>query len=250
MDILLLLVMMTGLVGVTGLAAAWALLRGFRPRAVVAVGTLTMALVVVALFLLGQWGEKQSMTVLIQDYFHENWKILAQKYAQKGLTPDNIQLFKDFFEKYLYLAFPAWFVFNCVATGLVVYRLASSILSRITPRVSKGVSFREWVLPEPLVFGLILGGLLKLSVPLARESGWLEIAADNFLVFFGALYTLAGLSIVSFFLNKWRFPWFIRVPAYAALLWAVPPPICVIGVLDVWFDFRRMKQPPQTVLPS
>ena len=250
MDFLLFLFMAAGLVGVTGLAATWALLKGFRPWLVVAVGTFTMALVVSALFLLGQWGEKQNMVTLLQNDFNESLKLKVQEWSQSGWTQENIEFFKAFFQKYIYLAFPAWLAVNCVTTGLLVYHLASSILSKLTPRVSKGIAFRHWVLPEPLVFGLILGGLLKLYVMYVQQNKWVEVVSNNLLVFFGVLYMLGGLSIISFFLNKWRFPWFVRALSYIALLNLVLPSICAVGILDVWFDFRKMKQTPRLEQPS
>jgi hypothetical protein len=101
------------------------------------------------------------------------------------------------------------------------------------------LAFREWVIPEPLVFGVIAAGLLKL---IAEENTWKETVGNNLAVFFGGLYILGGLSIVSFFLNKWRVPAVLRFISYAVLLPIVWESFCAIGVLDVWLDFRKIKK--------
>ena len=226
----------------TSLAAAWALLRGFKPRAVVLTGTLTLTLFLAALFLLVQSNLKQDTLPLFQNYFNETWNHQAQWLKDSGFGQDKIDLFKEIYQKYIFYSFPAWLVVNCLFMGLLAYYLSSSILSRVTSRVSKPIPFREWVVPEPLVFGLIVGGLLKIVF---KENAPMDILGNNFLVFFVGLYTLSGLSIVSFFFHKWRLPLAIRILSYLVILNLILETICCFGVLDVWFDFRKLKSAPK-----
>jgi uncharacterized protein YybS (DUF2232 family) len=77
------------------------------------------------------------------------------------------------------------------------------------------------------------------------ENSPMDILGNNFLVFFVGLYTLSGLSIVSFFFHKWRLPAAIRILSYLVLLNLIFETICCFGVLDVWFDFRKLKSSPK-----
>jgi uncharacterized protein YybS (DUF2232 family) len=155
-----------------------------------------------------------------------------------GFQAENIEMMKVITQKYIFWSFPAWAAVSCLVAGLLAYYLASSILSRVTPRVSKPMAFREWAVPEFMVFGLIVGGILKL---IFKENSPMDIVGNNLLVFFAALYTLGGLSIVSFFFHKWRLPIFVRILGYVFIFQLVFETVCAIGVLDIWFDFRKMK---------
>jgi uncharacterized protein YybS (DUF2232 family) len=234
-------------IGMTTLAASWSLLRGFKPRIVVLMGSVTLAVFLGALFLFMQSSLKQETFPAFQQYFDEAWKNQSQWLTSSGVAAEKIAMFKEIYEKYIFQAFPSWIAVNCLVMGLMAYYLASAILSRVTTRVSKAIAFREWVIPEPLVFGLIIGGVIKLFF---RENAWMDILANNFLVFFVGLYTLGGLSIISFFFNKWRLPAAMRLFSYIVLLNLVFETVCCFGVLDVWFDFRKLKGSAPTPEPT
>ncbi len=234
-------------IGLTTLTASWSLLRGFKPRVVVLMGAATLAVFLGALFLFMQSALKQDTLPMFQQYFAEAWKNQAQWMTSSGVAADKIAMLREIIEKYFFQAFPSWIAVNCLILGLLAYYLATAILSRVTTRVSKAIAFREWVIPEPLVFGLIIGGILKLFF---RENSALDILGNNFLVFFVGLYTLGGLSIISFFFHKWRLPGFMRLFSYIVLLNLVFETVCCFGVLDVWFDFRKLKAAPPTPEPT
>lgn len=250
LDMLLDMVTVLFTLGMVGLTTSWALLHRLKPRAVVLTGALTMAFLAAALYVLPQLGHpadgwSQLSQYFDQKHFEEDWKTSVDAMSKAGLNTEKFMPSKDLYQKYFYFALPAWEAIRCLLWGLLAYYAASSILSRITNRVSKAISFREWTVPEPLIFGLIAGGSLKLF---AVENGPIDIIADNLLVFFVALYTLAGFSIVSFFLYKWKFPRMLRFLGYVVICFSTFFSVCCLGILDVWFDFRKIKsaipQPP------
>jgi len=247
MDLILKLGIAGVLVSLSGLAASWSLLRGLKPRAVVAAGAMAVLLFFAAFFLLLESSLTQNTQGFFGQFFDETWTRQAQGLTSMGFSKENIETFKVFFQKYVFYSYPAWLGVIALVSGLVAYYLASSILSRISPKVPKAMAFREWIVPEPLVFGLILGSLFKL---LFKENSPLDLIADNLLVFFVMLYALGGLSIVSFFFNKWKLPPVMRFLSYALFLNLVPETICVFGVLDVWFDFRKLKSAPPEPTPT
>jgi uncharacterized protein YybS (DUF2232 family) len=246
LDLIIKLVVVVVLMGLTSLAAAWALLRGFKPRGVVLIGTVTLAFFLAAMLLLIQANLRQDTFPFFQQNIDESWKSLTLQFANRGLSPENIEVAKVFIQKYFYYSLPAWLVLNSLFMGLLAYYLASAFLVRVTARVSRPIAFREWVVPEPLVFGLIAGGLLKIAF---KENSPMDIVGNNFLVFFVGLYTLSGLSIVSFFFHKWRLPAAIRILSYLVLLNLIFETICCFGVLDIWFDFRKLKSAPPEPTP-
>lgn len=235
------------LFGMAGLAVSWALLRDYNPRIAVLAGAVTVALYMGALFTFAISTEKQDVMAGLKRSFDQVWTIKAQSLADLKATPAEIAREEQIFQKYVFLALPAWMAVTCLTLGLIAYYAVSAFLSRITRRVAHPIPFRGWVFPEYLVFGLIVGGMLKV---LSKENSLFDIIGNNFLVFFGCLYTLGGLSIVSFFLKKWFLSTGLRTLSYVVIfsyivtLQQLFNPICVIGILDVWFDFRRLNAPP------
>ena len=247
LEILIQLVQMAILFGMAGLAVSWALLKNHNPRFAVLAGAVTVALYMGALFTLAVSTQKQDVVAGLQNSFDQVWKIKAQSMADLKATPAEIENEQRIFQKYVFLALPAWMAVTCLTLGLLAYYLVSFFLARITQRVAGPIPFRGWVVPEYLVFGLIVGGMLKV---MSKENSLVDIVGNNFLVFFGCLYTLGGLSIVSFFLKKWflspglRTLSYVVIFSYIVTLQQLFNPICLIGILDVWFDFRRLNAPP------
>lgn len=251
LDILLDMAVVLFTLGMVGLTTSWALLHRLKPRAVVLTGAITMGFLASAMFFIPQLGHhpdgwSQLAQYFDQKQFEDDWKSSMDSMSKMGMKTDTIMPSKDIYQKYIYFSLPAWEAIRCLLWGLLAYYAASSILSRITTRVPKAIAFREWIVPEPLIFGLIAGGSLKLF---ASVNGPIDILADNLLVFFVGLYTLAGFCIISFFLYKWRFPRLFRVLGYIAICLLTVGSVCCLGILDVWFDFRKLKT-PRTEVPS
>ena len=238
---------------VPGAAVTWALLKGLKPRAVLAVGMMALGLYLAFGFLADFSGKPAEGLSTLRKSYDQMWQTRVQALVEQKVPQDQIDQEKVIFEKYFFGCLPAWSALLCLLVGLVSYYALSSLLSRATSRVSKPIAFKDWVVPDFLVFGLILGGLLKVFP--FFQNHWTEVAADNLLVFFFGLYTLEGFSLVSFFLNRWRLS-----PAFRALSFAtmvgymfyysdVFLTLCALGVLDVWFNFRKWKKTPLEQAP-
>ena len=149
-------------------------------------------------------------------------------------------MIQNLFKKYFLFCLPAWILSGSLFAGFLAYYLVSSIGARFIPRIAAPKPFWQWMVPEPMIFGLILGGVVKLFSP---ENSLLETIGDNLLVLFLAIYTFAGLTITSFFFRKWRFPTFARLLCYVLLFEITFNAVCILGVLDIWLDFRKLKKP-------
>lgn len=96
--------------------------------------------------------------------------------------------------------------------------------------------YQYWQLPEKLVWSVIVAAIFALlPLPAARTIGF------NLLLIVSIIYCFQGLSIVLFFLNKWKVPLFIRSLLYLIIFFQSLGTIflSVIGLADVWFDLRH-----------
>ncbi len=93
----------------------------------------------------------------------------------------------------------------------------------------------DWRAPEPVVFVLILGGLALLPGHAVSTAIGL-----NLLIVVGLLYIWQGLAVVGFVFRVRRVPLMLRGAGYAlaALQPAVIAMVGVLGLADLWVDFR------------
>jgi len=227
--------------GLAGLAVYWSLLRGFKPRFAIFVGALAVLIYVGGSFAADQMSSHPDSWTSIQQSFDQIWQIKAKSLSDEKMSQADIDLIQQMFRKYFLFCLPAWIISGAFFAGFLAYYLISSIGSRFIPRITAPIPFWQWMVPEPMIFGLILGAAIKLLAP---ENSWIEITGDNILVLFLVVYTFAGLTITSFYFKKWRFPMIARFLSYALLFELTFNAICVLGVLDIWLDFRKLKKPP------
>ena len=101
---------------------------------------------------------------------------------------------------------------------------------------------REFRFNDQLIWGLIVGFAVVFLPTLASLKG----AGLNLLVFFGALYALRGLGIISYFLSPSGFATTLAF-IFAMLVWPVLAVLAALalglGLGDTWLDWRRRTRP-------
>jgi len=120
--------------------------------------------------------------------------------------------------------------------------LGNWLLKKRGHRLAPWRDFKEWQLPENLVWGCIFGGGAILF-----SSGALETIGLNILIVLGALYCLQGLAVLVSQLTKWSIPLPLRAVVYAFIVVQTFGIILLafIGLVDVWADFRKLNKPRQ-----
>jgi uncharacterized protein YybS (DUF2232 family) len=98
-----------------------------------------------------------------------------------------------------------------------------------------------WKAPELIVWFVIAGGLMLL-LPV----GGLKLPAINLIIVTGTIYFFQGLAIVAFYLERWKLPFYVKGFAYALLFLQqfASMAAAVLGLFDVWFDFRKLGKKP------
>ena len=98
----------------------------------------------------------------------------------------------------------------------------------------------RWKAPEYLVWGAIASGFFVLL-----PSTSLQILGLNVLIVCSAVYLLQGLAIVVFYFERWQFPPFFRGILYVVIFLQqiVTLGVVLVGLFDMWFDFRRLSKP-------
>ena len=119
--------------------------------------------------------------------------------------------------------------------------LGNWLLKKKNQRLAPWQDFKEWQLPDNLVWGLIFGGLTLFFL-----SGPLQTLGLNIVIVWGALYFLQGLAVLVSLLHKWSVPRPLRLLIYGFFVMQTFGIVLlsIIGLAEVWTDFRKLNPPP------
>ncbi|BCG46716.1 hypothetical protein GEOBRER4_n1525 [Citrifermentans bremense] len=165
----------------------------------------------------------------------------VQLYQKAGVTGEELKAMQGSMQQAGELVLTIYPALVTVSLALVAC-MNLSVLARIAARVRLPLyvgDFKKYRNPEPLVWLLIASGfgMLAPSTPV-------YLVSLNVLIVVGALYSVQGFAVVSHYFRRFQVPMFIRL--LSALLLVLQPfmvlVVAVLGVFDLWGDFRSPKK--------
>ncbi len=138
---------------------------------------------------------------------------------------------------------PALLITSILYTVWLNQTLGNWLLRKKRQSLAPWQNFKEWQLPDNLVWGIILG-----SVSIILFTPPIQTIGVNVIIIWGALFFIQGAAVLASLLNKWGLPQPLRVLIYAFVVIQTFGIIIlsVIGLADVWADFRKIKTPEKT----
>jgi uncharacterized protein YybS (DUF2232 family) len=159
-----------------------------------------------------------------------------------GVPADQVEAWSELFgalSRAMSVVYPAaWLIMG----ALIVLANATTLrlyLARRDPAWLDGNEFERVRWPFALAVGFVLGGLAVLS-PVLRP------AAYNVLLLLAFFFALQGLAVVAFYTRRLAAPPILRWAVMVLVLinpWA-PQILALLGLFDLWFDFRKWAEPP------
>jgi uncharacterized protein YybS (DUF2232 family) len=194
--------------------------------------------------MLGLYGllSTHSLWGLISDYVQGNLKVALDIYRQMEVSEERIAMLSQSMEGILYVMLRIMPAIAIVATLFVVWSnllLARPLLRSRDLLCPDFGALNEWKAPEPLIWLVILSGILILL-----PNQGLKLLGINGLIIMMMIYFFQGIAIVSFYFEKRHFPKLLRGILYGliALQQLVLLLVVAAGLLDMWIDFRRIKK--------
>jgi Predicted membrane protein (DUF2232). len=116
--------------------------------------------------------------------------------------------------------------------------LINSLNGRLTKTAPWG-HYTTWRLPEYLVWVLI-----GASIAMLFGTGWLQNAGGWLVMIASLLYSFQGLAVLIALFERWRVPPFIQIVLYVVVFLQTYGMLllAVLGLIDVWYDFRKTKE--------
>ena len=193
---------------------------------------------------LGLYGllSTNSLWGLMSDYLQGNLQLALAMYKEMEVSEERIAILSQSMEGILYVVLRITPAIAIVATLFVVWSnllLARPLLRSRDLFCPDFGTLNEWKAPEPLVWLVILSGVLILM-----PNQGLKLLGINGLIIMMMIYFFQGIAIVSFYFEKKQFPKLLRGILYGliALQQLVLLLVIAAGFLDMWIDFRRMKK--------
>lgn len=204
----------------------------------------TCLLLLMGLLVLAVAGLRKNLGPLemVYAYLLESLEETARIYTQVGADPEKAGAFQETLKalkEVVALIYPSLMI---VGSAFVVWLnviMSRPLFIKRNLEVPDFGALDRWKSPELMVWGLIAAGF-----SLFLSFSPLRLVAVNALVIMLAIYFFHGLSVLLFYLNKYRVPPWMRVGVYALI---VLQQILVVGVtmaglFDQWIDLRRIHQ--------
>ncbi|MGD2125725.1 MAG: YybS family protein [Desulfobacteraceae bacterium] len=178
---------------------------------------------------------------LVLSYLQNNLRGTVEVYENMGGDPEKAVQFKEYAKILTDIIMKIYPALVIMGTGFVVW--FNVVVSRHLFRLGNlqypdfGPTDQWWA-PERMVWGLIAAGFsLFLPVAVIR---WMAI---NTLIVVLTVYVFHGLSIILFFLNKYRVPSWIRLGVYFLIIFQqiFLIGLAFAGLFDQWIDFRKIR---------
>ncbi len=166
-----------------------------------------------------------------------------QSEIAKGLSKEeveNLRLFFEFFIIKMIFAYIFLFVLVVVFLNYLVVRLFMINKYKIINEIPQ---FKMWYLDEKVIWILILALLFIILKKYLNNEVIFSITL-NIIFVLANLYFLIGLSLVFFFMEKYKIPFFMQVLSVIIIIsWNhLSFIIMLTGILDTWLNFRKIQK--------
>jgi len=226
-----------------GIAFSYALFKRKSPVEAGLMGSLVLALSwLLFWFGLGTLHQTNPYASLLLelDKGLSNGLVLYEESAE--LAPETLESVRravELLKVYIPKILPALMISAILSTTWLNLSLGNWLLRKKDKELTPWPDYKEWKLPEPLVWLVVFAGVTILLLPSP-----LSTIGLNGLIVCMTLYFFQGLAIAANLLNRWSVPRLLRLLIYALIFIQTYGIILLsfLGLADVWADFRKLKQ--------
>lgn len=188
-------------------------------------------------FIISALHGKSIHTELISSFTNGVNEAISQYRTSDNIPADTLAALEQTFYQLkttLPLIFPSFFVSSIIV--LVIFSMVGgSIILKKYGAGSVWKPFSQWQLPDRAIWFVILAAGITLADIPSR------IAGINLLIIGAVIYCIQGLSIFSFFVNKWNLPRFFKTVLYITVIFQSfgTALLLTLGLSSVWIDYRN-----------
>lgn len=183
-----------------------------------------------------------TLSGMVNLYVKQNLQMTMELYRQMSMPEDTLRMLSRSLETIQYVlvrVIPGMIVMSTLFVTWVNLLMARSLARLKGLKMPELGSLTRWKSPEPLVWVVIAGGIMLL-IP-AKS---IRIVGLNIILALVMIYFIQGISIVSFYFDKRKFPRMLRSILYGLIVVQQIFALLVIclGFFDLWVDFRKINK--------
>jgi uncharacterized protein YybS (DUF2232 family) len=216
--------------------------REWSIEATVGISTLVLALTASSAMLF-LYPSTEAITGSLRETLEGAWRFLIDVYRRSGMPADVVDQLASGGDRFVEVVVR-------LTPGLAVSALGGVVLANVSlvrwRQRREGLvpvfgDLTRWSAPPATIWGLIAAGYASF-LPIT----FFQVVGSNLLAVLLAVYLCQGLAIIQFTFHKWRVPIWARVLAYGfvAVEWLATGAVVLLGVFDLWADFRRLTPRP------
>jgi len=176
---------------------------------------------------------------MMLDYLHGHLKATIDIYQDMGMPRENALELETYGKIFIDTVYPSMMV---IGIGFAVWLnvvLAKPFFRMGNLKYPDFIPLDRWQTPERMIWGVIVSGFA-----LFLDSEIIKSFAANILIVLMVIYLFHGLSIILFFLKKYRLPTWIRVGVYFLIVVQqfFLLLLALAGIFDQWIDFRKLQK--------
>lgn len=188
----------------------------------------------------------------IQDSLKKQLDIAVNIYKNLGIAEKDLQYMRDYFYQgfdMMGLILPSALVIFGLMFSFIDYKLARLILKRIGQNIPDIEEFSKWRLTEPYSF-ILLGLAVFAGVASYFKIPGLTIAALNISTALMFVFSIIGISIIAYYTKVYGdrngISKALRRIIAVLIVLVFMQFIAFAGILDLVFDFRKLKPGKRT----
>jgi len=212
--------------------------RGLRKGCGWAFGALA-AEILVALFFASPVLESRAL----RPFDHLRSATFLEEMRAGGMPAEQIELWTEqvgSMRAVMAVVYPAAYIILAALVVLANAVLLRWYLARRDPGWLEGGEFEGLRWPLGLAVAFVAAGL-AVAAPALRPAGY------NVLLVLAFFFVLQGLAVVAYYANRLAGPPVLRAAVLVLVLvnpWA-PQILALLGLFDIWFNFRKWAEPPE-----
>jgi uncharacterized protein YybS (DUF2232 family) len=172
-----------------------------------------------------------------------NLNNVLAKELNNGVPQNEIENIRLLFDMFIIKVIPGWIIISVMLMVFLNYIVVRLFVINKYKIINEMLPFNMWYLNEKVIWIFIFGLFLFLIKNFIKNEIIYSVAI-NILFVFSNLYFLIGLSLNSYFFEKFKVPVFLQILFYiSVLLWNFLTVIIILtGILDTWFNLRKIQK--------
>lgn len=233
--------------GISGIVMGNLMSKKVKPSLNIIISGLILGVCSVVGILMSFWimGQPPAQAV---EYFvkimNESIEGAANIYGKVGMPAEQIEsiinTFKQSIES-LKLIIPTVFLLNGIIFSFINYKIVKMVLERMKYTIEDVKPFSQWRVPSNFSLGLIIVLFLTIVASYLKIPN-IGTAVLNIVFLLKWIFTLLGLSVAAFMLDKYGVSKMVKYIVLIILFFSLANVLTLVGLIDTIFNIRKIDK--------